>query len=649
MQLGRGKASSASSSSSTDSKSSSISSSTAPRGWGAVPPVAAVSVAAPTPATNERKLVTYFFVSLIGQLVVVQLRDGSVLEGLFQTAEVAAHGGFVYVLRLVQPQPTAFADTRQQAKLHPTLYVENKNDKTWTRNTQPWEEFRRVDSIDVIQMRTFNHSLADPANTNSSNTQHGFATDTQISRGEVRDRELQKWQSDGQDNTNNGVSLTLDDNNSKTKFDQFAVHEAMTKQKSSFNFDDYTTPLDKNSEFYKMHEAKADSIAREILGSQDEGNIHLKQERGLAVELDDDDLFSTVQRDGKTTNNNASSSASSGTKSGKYQIPARRAAGATNPSNSKPETTNNSTATDKSKEEQKKKEEEEAKKKKEEEEAKKKKEEEEAKKKKEEEEAAATAAAAKAKEEQEKQEKEAKEKQEKEAKDKEDKDVKDKEDKKTEAKSKFKFNVNAKEYVPPSFTPSSTSSTTTTATTNPGSVQNFTPMGGVPNNMNPMAVLAMNGNMGMGNGGFNGNPGMNFNPAGVAFPANGFSGQASYVMNPQFAGGNQYPNRIGLGVPTPMMNAGFVPQGTFMGAGNPPVVPLNMMGTANPQQFAAAQFPAHLGQNGNMMQGRPVLSIQQLQNMAGNFNPQFTGMPPNVAVPLQPQLQYQPMNPNRQY
>jgi hypothetical protein len=296
MQLGRGgKVNSTSSKSSTGSSTLSSSTpaststhstaSTSVRAWDQPPAIAAAAnkstnnEAAASSNTDDRKRVNYFFFSLIGQLVVLQLRDGSVLEGLLQTVKLR-DGGCEYHLNLAQLQPETFAKSRQQAKLHPILYPDSNNannnstntstssssssssstktDKQWTRNTQPWSSTRSVDSSDVIQMRTFNHSFADPANSRTSTNANAntFATDTQISRGETRDRELQKWQSDQSEDRVNGVSLSLDDHSNNTKWDQFDVHEKMTKQKSSFKFDDYSTPLDKNSDFYKMNEAK---------------------------------------------------------------------------------------------------------------------------------------------------------------------------------------------------------------------------------------------------------------------------------------------------------------------------------------------------------------------------------------------------------
>ena len=76
-----------------------------------------------------------------------------------------------------------------------------------------------------------------------------FASDTQISGDSMfgQDRELQKWQPE-KDEQN--MALGDDDGG---KWDQFATHEKMVKRtKKAFDFNDYSTALDKNSKFYKV-------------------------------------------------------------------------------------------------------------------------------------------------------------------------------------------------------------------------------------------------------------------------------------------------------------------------------------------------------------------------------------------------------------
>jgi PAB1-binding protein PBP1 len=88
---------------------------------------------------------------------------------------------------------------------------------------------------------------------------------------------LQKWDSSG-DPTDVDLSL-----NSKgvESWDQFETHKRLTGLDSTFNEDDYTTPLNKSAPDFKDKQARADRIAREIENSSTGGNRHVAEERGI--------------------------------------------------------------------------------------------------------------------------------------------------------------------------------------------------------------------------------------------------------------------------------------------------------------------------------------------------------------------------------
>jgi hypothetical protein len=66
------------------------------------------------------------------------------------------------------------------------------------------------------------------------------------------------------------------------KWDQFEAHERATGLKSTFNFDLYSTPLERDSAFYKQNIKIAEQESRAIL-SQQTNNLHVAEERHQTV------------------------------------------------------------------------------------------------------------------------------------------------------------------------------------------------------------------------------------------------------------------------------------------------------------------------------------------------------------------------------
>lgn len=119
----------------------------------------------------------------------------------------------------------------------------------------------------------------------------GFKTDTAISghSGEVKERELEKWQGDEAFSPN----MTL---GKQTRWDQFETNERLFGVDTDFNEEDYTTKLDRSDPSFKEKEAKAIKLAREI-ESATSTNIHVAEERGQIVSdrnLDEEARYSSV-------------------------------------------------------------------------------------------------------------------------------------------------------------------------------------------------------------------------------------------------------------------------------------------------------------------------------------------------------------------
>ena len=110
----------------------------------------------------------------------------------------------------------------------------------------------------------------------------GFRTDTDISGNlAVRERELQRWEP----STESDVDLSLE--SSGGVWDQFEANEKRFGLKTDYDENLYTTRIDKSSPSYRMREAEASRIAREIEGDI-ATNSHMREERG--TNQDDDGL-----------------------------------------------------------------------------------------------------------------------------------------------------------------------------------------------------------------------------------------------------------------------------------------------------------------------------------------------------------------------
>lgn len=109
-----------------------------------------------------------------------------------------------------------------------------------------------------------------------------FRTDADISGNlAMRERELQRWEP-GPDTE---VDLSLEESNHSGGWDQFAANEKLYNVRSDYDEDMYTTTINRSDPLYKLREAEAAKIAREILGSAPT-DAHVAEERGLKNETD---------------------------------------------------------------------------------------------------------------------------------------------------------------------------------------------------------------------------------------------------------------------------------------------------------------------------------------------------------------------------
>jgi hypothetical protein len=174
-----------------------------------------------------------------------------------------------------------------------------------------------VMSFDMSDVADFNvnNVVLDKTQAKGQSGTSGFRTDADISGNlAIRERNLQKWEPSEHD-----TSLELG-SGGLGGWDQFATNDRITGVKTTYNENDYTTPIDRSNPQYAQRAARAERLAREIESSS-ATNAHIREERGGQSALDDqgldeEDKYSGVRR--------GFSPLSSG-QANKYTPPARRA------------------------------------------------------------------------------------------------------------------------------------------------------------------------------------------------------------------------------------------------------------------------------------------------------------------------------------
>ena len=293
----------------------------------------------------SRNLLNYFLTTLRGHLVLLQLNDSTVYEGVFHTADIqhsagqsASSDSVTLVIKQVQQQSEAFAAQHATSpRLQHTVAAAE-------RNTAPFIAQRKFALSDIVQMRAVAVDFNDTAEGKKAGGagKKGLSTDKEISNRDFQERELTRWEasSDALPTGSGGLEDEPAANGALTAsggrgWDQFSVHERMTGRQSTFDMDDYTTPLDKQSAHYRENLARAERIAREIERQGSAGNLHVAMERGQGKEeeVDEERLFSSVLDEAKGSKSDKTEKTDKSEKSekagrtsidGKYVPPGRR-------------------------------------------------------------------------------------------------------------------------------------------------------------------------------------------------------------------------------------------------------------------------------------------------------------------------------------
>lgn len=228
-------------------------------------PAAPQAAQAQKPATDkrhERLLVVYS--PLVGTRVTVFLFDGAIFEGTLDS--FVTEGEFALILRMA----TMVRPGREV--IDPAI----KAGMTF--------ELMNIRFDDMAELKS------------AGKNEGGIGTDAAISKKKGnfgRERELVSWVPDG----DAGEVLNLSNNTQGTgNWDQFAANEKLFGLKTDFNEEIYTTKLDRQAAHIKAKEAEADRIAREIMASPT-SNLHLAEERGKEVAVDEESLYGAVIRE----------------------------------------------------------------------------------------------------------------------------------------------------------------------------------------------------------------------------------------------------------------------------------------------------------------------------------------------------------------
>ena len=220
----------------------------------------------------------FAFLGLKGSMVTACLKDGTLLEGIFDVFH------------------------------HKTRHISLKLVLEYDASNQ--DEPKEMD-VREFALNELHYLTTEPINFAevTSGGSLGFATDTEISGkdsfGKLKERELARW-----DGGNTAMSTgegpcelfgKLEDGPPGTGWDQFDANRRLFGIETSFDESQYTTIIDRTSEEYRCLEQEAERLASEITKgtSSASGNVHMAEERGVIFDdsqIDEEDRYGAVVR-----------------------------------------------------------------------------------------------------------------------------------------------------------------------------------------------------------------------------------------------------------------------------------------------------------------------------------------------------------------
>ncbi|KAF7123358.1 hypothetical protein RHSIM_Rhsim12G0208900 [Rhododendron simsii] len=232
----------------------------------------------------SRERLVYLTTCLIGHNVEVQVKDGSLISGIFHATN--AEKDFGIILKMA----SEIRSGPSRGKKSISDFVSKAPSKTLI---IPAEELVQITAKDVSVTRN------GVTNDLQLVKQQDILIDSSISQSRHVDgeRALERWVPD-EDDPECPELESIFDGPWNRGWDQFEVNETLFGVKSTFDEELYTTKLDRGPQMRDL-EREASRLAREIEG-EDTQNLHLAEERGIqlhgSLDIDEETRFSSVLR-----------------------------------------------------------------------------------------------------------------------------------------------------------------------------------------------------------------------------------------------------------------------------------------------------------------------------------------------------------------
>lgn len=234
--------------------------------------------------SSSRDRLIYVSTCLIGLPVEVRVRNGSILTGIFHSANCEKDFGVLLKMARV------LSDGSQKGQ--------NKGSDIVKR-----PQTIIIPARELVQVIAKDVPLTGEIMTNGHlhDKRQDLLTDSAISLPHrVEERELERWIPDSDDPQCNELEDIFDGSWNNRKWDQFETNAALFGVKSTFDEELYTTKLQRGPQMKEL-ELEASRIAKEIEG-ETTVDIHLAEERGLNLYdnfgLDEESRYSAVSRGG---------------------------------------------------------------------------------------------------------------------------------------------------------------------------------------------------------------------------------------------------------------------------------------------------------------------------------------------------------------
>ncbi|KAF6152358.1 hypothetical protein GIB67_006012 [Kingdonia uniflora] len=230
-----------------------------------------------------RDRLVYFTTCLIGHVVEVEVKNGSIFSGIYHAANVEKDFGI----------------SLRMARLVKDVSFRGQNIVSeWA--SKPIPKTLVIPGKDIVQIIAKGaYVISEDESTNGLQYERDdIMIDSFISKSHYSEgRELKPWTPD-EDDPQCPESENIFEDTWNRKWDQFEINETLFGVKSTFNEELYTTKLVKGPQTRAL-EREATRIAKEMEGEETQ-DIHLAEERGIHlpgdIDVDEETRYSSVFR-----------------------------------------------------------------------------------------------------------------------------------------------------------------------------------------------------------------------------------------------------------------------------------------------------------------------------------------------------------------